>query len=716
MSESPDAGKTLVMRPKLRHDVVFLDAPAGAYLRGPDTAFLIKGKSAYRWLTSLSPYLTGEHTVAKLTETLDAGQRQTVLTLVRALLARGFAKDAGERGELPEALARRFAAQVEFVDHFADDPTGRFLRFHQARVTLGGSGQPLLAAARGLLRNGCVTLDLYPEDDPRAYDELLRADLAELRADGITAEATVHSGALTVTGADAVIYCTGPEGLSRLADLARTCHQDGPLLVPVYWDERRTVIGPALTAGQSPCWLCAQLRLTAAADPATSAQFWRQLAVSVGAPAALPEVTGRMVGNAAAFELFRMLTGALPADTATGVLLLDSTTLESTRERVLPHPACPVCRHVEVPTPQTPADIDEETTYQRAEVLVSPNAGVFTRFVDDPLEQAPLKTARLRLPGHDGPREVTAFDVHTVMAARLAAYRNAVRDHVSRYADPAGALTTSAAELRQRGAEPVAWTELDTCTGAAPEDSRRRWLPARVLDGSGEVWVPATLALPTGGQDPEGRAESTVAGAAVGATLDEVIDRGLADALAFHALISAMRGRSGPRPVSHEELAGDDDTAFLVKAAHRFGCRLTVVALPAAAPAHAVLAVTELPGTDRRHWALAGGFDPAATRLAAVRDAVGQIQVRHFERIDADLGDPVLRDFEPATLVADRAAVDSTDPVEAPAATDRAAVLAALARRSISALLVETTTRDIRASGAFRSGVVLLRHLGRTAD
>ncbi|GAA0406982.1 hypothetical protein GCM10009541_57650 [Micromonospora gifhornensis] len=712
MSESPDAGKTLAMRPKLRHDVVFLDAPAGAYLRGPDTAFLIKGKTAFRWLTSLSPYLTGEHTLAQLTDTLDPGQRQTVLTLVRALVARGFAKDAGDRTDLPAPLARRFAAQVEFVDHFADDPTGRFLRFHQAQVTLGGSGAPLLAAARGLLRNGCVTLDLYPEDDPHGYVEALRDDLAELRADGITAEAAVHSGALTVAAADAVIYCTGPDGLSRLADLARTCHRDGPLLVPVHWDAQRTAIGPIVASGQTPCWLCAQLRLTAAADPATSARFWRQLAVAVGAPAALPEVTGQMVGNAAAFELFRVLTGALAADTATGVLLLDSTTLESARERVLPHPACPVCRHVEVPTPEAPADIDDETTYQRAEVLVAPNAGVFTRFVDDPLEQAPLKTARLRLPGPDAPREVTAFDVHTVMGARLTAYRTAIRDHTSRYADPSGALITCAAELRERGADPVPWTELDTAAGAAPDDARRRWLPARVLGGSDEVWVPAALALPLGGHHGEGWAEPTTAGAAVAASLEEVIDRGLADALAYHALISAMRGWSVPRPISHEELTGYDDTAFVVKAAHRFGCRLTVVALPDAAPAHAVLAVTELPGTDHRYWALAGGFDPVATRLAAVRDAVGHIQVRHFEGTDADLGDPVLRDFEPATLVADVAALD---PTTIPAATDRAAVLAALAQRSMSALLVETTTRDIHASGAFRSGVVLLRHHGRTA-
>ncbi|MEV6813978.1 TOMM precursor leader peptide-binding protein [Micromonospora sp. NPDC051296] len=716
MSVSPDAGKTLGMRPKLRHDVVFLDAPAGAYLRGPDTAFLIKGRTAFRWLTSLSPYLTGEHTLAQLTDTLEPAQRQTVVTLIQALIARGFAKDAGDRTELAEPLARRFAAQIEFVDHFADDPTGRFLRFHRARVALGGGGAALLAAATGLLRNGCLALDLYPDDGPERYAEALRPDLAELRADGLPAEVNVHSGPLTTAGADAVVYCTGPDGLARLAELARACHRDGPLLVPVVWDDDRAVVGPTVAAGQTPCWLCAQLRLTAAADPAASAEFWRQLALgaAAGEPGSLPEVTGRMLGNAAAFELFRVLTGALAPDTAAGVLLLDASTLESTRERVLPHPGCPVCRHVEVPGTE-PSDGSDDGTYQRAEVLVAPNAGVFTRFVDDPLEQAPLKTARLRLPSRRGPREVSAFDVHTVMGARLAAYRVAVRDHAGRYADPSGAVTASAAELRDRGEHPVPWAQLDTAVGGPSGDPRRRWLPATVLGREEQVWVPAALALPSIGRGADDWVEPTVAGAAVAATIDGVIDQGLADALAYHALTSAIRGRSGRRVVSEEELVRDDDTAFVVKAAHRFGRRLSVLSLAGAEPAHAVLAVAELPGGGDRQWALAGGFDPVATRLAAALNAVGRVQVRHFEGIDADLGDPVLRDFDPATLTAGVTTTDAAR-ADAPAGTDRAAVLAALAERSISALLVETTTRDVRASGAFRSGVVLLRHHGRTAD
>ncbi|MFC5924080.1 TOMM precursor leader peptide-binding protein [Micromonospora vulcania] len=719
MSLPPDGAENLDVRPKLRHDVVFLDAPAGAYLRGPDTAFLIKGKSAFRWLTSLSPYLTGEHTVRQLTASLNQGQQQTVLTLVRALLARGFAKDAGDRTEVAEPVARRFAPQIEFVDHFVDDPTGRFLRFHDARVVLSGGGATLLAAASGLLRNGCLRLDLHPYDDPSRYAEALRPEVADLRADGLAAEVRVHDGPVELTGADAVVHCTDPTGLADLAELARVCHRDGPLLVPVVWDEDRAVVGPTVQPGRTPCWLCAHLRLNASAEATAAAEFWRQLAVGAGpdAPAPLPEVTARMLGNAVAFEVFRVLTGALSPDTAGGVLLLDRSTLESTREQVLPHPACPVCRDVDVPEPGWLGGTDDET-YQRAQALVSPNAGVFTRFVDDPLEQAPLKTARLRLPGRRGPREVTAFDVHTVLSARLAAYRVAVREHAARYADPHLGVLASAEQLRERGEHPVPWTELTGATGAVAYDPDRpvRWLSARVLGQPESVWVPAALALPTSAANGEGLAERTTAGAAAADSLDGVIDQGLADALAYHALTAAMRGDGGLVVLAEEELVADDDTAFVVKAAHRFGRQLAVYALPGAAPAHAVLAVTETPDGGDRDWRLAGGFDPVATRLTALRELVGRIQVRHFEGTDADLGDPVLADLDPATLTARAASAATAGDGTAGDGTDRAAVLAALAERRISALLVETTTRDVRASGAFRSGVVLLRHHGRAAD
>ncbi|MFD0599545.1 hypothetical protein ACFQZ4_50510 [Catellatospora coxensis] len=56
------------VRPRLRHDVVFADTGFGAFVRNTDTGFLIRGKSAYRWLATLVPYFDGQATVAELCE------------------------------------------------------------------------------------------------------------------------------------------------------------------------------------------------------------------------------------------------------------------------------------------------------------------------------------------------------------------------------------------------------------------------------------------------------------------------------------------------------------------------------------------------------------------------------------------------------------------------------------------------------------------------
>ena len=711
------------MRPKLRHDVVFLETPAGAYLRGADTAFQIKGRTAFRWLATLSPYLSGEHSLAQLCADLDDGQRQTVAALVRALAARGFIKDAGERSPIPDVLARRFASQIEFIDHFADDATGRFLRFHRSRVVLGGAGPTLLAAAVGLVRNGCAAVEVRPEDDPEPYRRALQTEAEQLRDDRVSVDVRVGDGQADwpVDGVDAIIYCADATNLPRVLELSRRCHNDGPLLVPVVWNSRRAVLGPTGGAGSTPCWLCAHLRLCANSEPAAAVESWRHLALGpVGVePATADEVAAQMVGNAAAFELFRALTGALPPETASSVVVLDLSTLESTRERALRHPQCPVCRDAPgEAAPPTSDPLTEEDAYQRCEVLVSPNTGVFTRFVDDPLEQAPLKTARLRVPpvvGAASAREITAFDVHSVLAARLRAYRVAVRDYVSRVAEPDGAVVASAAELATDARTPVPWNEVVTSSGAVPyaPDRRLTWLPARVLGGEQTVWVPAALALPLSAANRDGYAERTVAGAAAGSTAQEVTTDGLVSAVAYEALQAVMRGRASLAPLSEVELIDDDDTALLVKAAHRFGRRIQVFAA-VSAPAHVVIAVSELPDGGRPLWTVGAAPVARQARLAAVRDLVGMMQVRHFENAEADLGLPLLADFDPRTALAAPGASRAAAPAVADLTVDE--ILAALAARGLTAVQVDITTRDIRASGAMSAGAVLLWRRGSAAD
>jgi bacteriocin biosynthesis cyclodehydratase domain-containing protein len=704
--------------PKLRHDVVFSRAPTGAHLRDADAAIVIKGRTAFDWLTALIPYLDGRHPVREICAGLDHDQQQTALSVLRALLSRGFAKEGGHSTQIDDRLVRRFASQVEFIDHFADDGTGRFLRFHTAAVTLSGRGDTLRAAVAGLLRNGCAQLDVYPEDDPAGYRDLcLEAD--ESRSDGVPVDLRIHADPGDGTRhADAIIYCGDASTLGRLRELATRCHADGPLLLPVFWHGGRAVVGPTAGLGQAPCWLCTQLRITAGADPANTG-FWRDLPVgATGRDSALvDETAARMIGNAAAFELFRALTGACEPETASSVVILDLATLESFRERVLPHPACPICRKTPVldvaAGPTSTAATDEEV-YNRASVLVSDHAGVFSRFVDDALEQAPLKTARLVVPTDGGRREITAFDVHTVMNARLNAYRVAVQQYVAALPRPDDGVVATYAELVAAGREPVPWRELVIGSGVPfHAESRLRWLPARVLGGAETVvWVPAAAALPCSPENVLGLAERTMAGSAAGASLDEVVERGLASAIGHAALVAAIRGDGGLTEISEEALTADADTTFVIKGARRLGYRPRAFALSGAHPIPAVVAVASVvgvgPDTDYGPpvWTFACGFSAIGTRLAALRDLVGRLQTRQFERADADLGDPPLAGFDPDVVLS--AARDTA--VGPTPDTNLDDVISILGRRGQRALLVETTTRDLTVTGAFRTGSILLWH------
>ncbi|MFD1271516.1 hypothetical protein ACFQ51_04585 [Streptomyces kaempferi] len=81
-------------------------------------------------------------------------------------------------------------------------------------------------------------------------------------------------------------------------------------------------------------------------DAADSAELWASVgpAAPLGAPA--PDLTGPlagMLGNLLAFEVFRLTTEALPAETRHQIVVQDLDSLDVLTEPLLPHPRCPYC-------------------------------------------------------------------------------------------------------------------------------------------------------------------------------------------------------------------------------------------------------------------------------------------------------------------------------------------------------------------------------------
>src|SRR4051812_43953930 len=291
-----------VVRPRLRRDTAFLQTATGTYVRNGDGALLLKGKSSYRLLSIVGRYLNGERTVEELCADLPSEQREAVTQLVSALLDNGLAKNVEPEAteELDEPLRTRFAAQIAFIDHFTDAPIRRFSAFRRSRVLLGGGGAALVAAGRGLLRNGLEHLAVV-----RAAPELAN--------EGFDAEVEVVSEA-AVDGYDVVAYCGIDGDLAIAYDLNRQCIRAGvPFLASVLIGQT-AVLGPFARPGGA-CWCCALLRLGDNVDPAVVADVWRTLAVGVSARRRTPmsAAVSQMLGNAMAFEIFSRLAGGVPA-------------------------------------------------------------------------------------------------------------------------------------------------------------------------------------------------------------------------------------------------------------------------------------------------------------------------------------------------------------------------------------------------------------------
>ena len=713
------------IHPRLCNDVVFLRVETGIYLRSSDSACVLKGPGAYEWMSILGPRMTGELSIAELCDGLDEKRRKTAVGLMRTLLDRGFARHTPppDTATLPAPVLDMFGPQINFVEHFmhTDEhrPEELFARFRTSRVLVAGPRSATAGAAvRGLLNNGLAEVTL---EDP-AWQSEFDADLAALAAAGTPARVVpLHGAPVDVSAFDAIVYVEGGSHAAALLGLTeqvmRAGAGDGPRLFPVVTDGERAVMGPISGPAEQPCWVCTQLRLSANSDPRLAADFWRGLAVAHPQTddAGMSSIAQGMIGNAVAFGVFRMRTGQLRADDERHAVIQDLTTLESHRERVLPHPGCPMPhRGAESDGAASAAPVEDDEAYGRASVLVSPNVGIMSGWTDESIPQIPLKTGRVRLgPAgslRDGAREITAYDIETILVARTRAVRSAVSAYVGRLGPVGAGRTASASDDVADSAEAprrVAPERLTPYSGLPSLDAERdhAWLPAVSLHDATAWQVPAAAVYPLSPANAERSFEPTSSGAAAGWTIESVQERGLCSALAHRGVVGAVRSSAPPTRLGETLLASDDQVAFVLGSLKHIDRQARVYALPGAAPAFAALAVVDGANGNPPDWAVGSGLCARDAVRAAVLDAVGQAVNRHYEGTPVDTGDRLLADFDPRVLADTGDACDwSFD--EAPVAL--ADALASLDASGTRALFADTTTIDLSAVRGMVTGTVLL--------
>ncbi|TGN79170.1 TOMM precursor leader peptide-binding protein [Streptomyces bauhiniae] len=719
-------------RPRIRRDVLFTRTPDGVLFHNAHGGFNVVTRSAYRFAALIVPHLDGERRVEELCAGLGDKQRDMVVQLVRALYARGFARDAGPRptgSALSPQVTARFAHQLDYLDHYADDAHGRFARYRDTRVAVLGDDEMAGWAALGLLRNGLATVAVTVEDAAEgALDHEPRSTGLDVEVAGLTeagcAPTLVRLGGGTLGWADLdgwdTVLVTGAGAPAQLLRLLSEGVPDGRRLLGAWTFGERAVVGPVMTAGTPGCWSCAALRLGAGADAADSADLWSGLgpAAPVGTPARVP--TGPlagMLGNLLAFEVFRLVTEALPAETRNQVIVQDLNSLDVLAEPLLPHPRCRFCAsgelkaadgaalrvpHADDEPAVLPADgpADEAAAkgalaaLELRDVLVREAAGVFGGYADDDWEQTPLKVSTVRLGVSPGRvREVSAIDVHHVAGARLAALFRGAEVYAEHVVPP---------RVGGEGSR-VAPAELALSSGLeAPVDQVAAWSEATSLLDGRAVLVPTGAVRTLGGWNDQGLFERTSAGTGAAGTARAALARALRSALTHDALRRAIRRAAPVRLLDLNSLTEDAELLFLLSSAENLGVTVEVLDLTEGAAALPVaLARCTDPESGAVRWAPGSGLRPREAVLEALRDLLGAEQMRRAGA-EPDLGDPLWADLEAAALVPEGEPV----PLRADG-TDWAKVLDALAAAGRDAFAVPVAAPDL-AAGEIHAVRVLL--------
>ncbi|MFJ4970987.1 TOMM precursor leader peptide-binding protein [Streptomyces sp. NPDC088755] len=710
-------------RPRIRRDVLFTETPGGVLFHNADGGFHLTGRTAYRFASLVVPHLTGQHRLDELCAGFGPAQRVMAAELVRTLYARDFARDipeagtdpAGDDGLSPE-IAERFAAQIAYVDHYTDDARARFLRYRTTRVAVLGNDETARWCALSLLRNGCARIGTTTTADATAHDDIT-AEAAGADAQAETVGAGADAGWADLEGYDVVVV-TGSGAGARTHRLLAAGVPEGVTLIPAWLFGRRLVVGPLSTATSTGCWSCALLRLGSNVDPGTAAELWSEAAGAVPSCGdALSGPVAAMVGNLVGYEIFRLTTGALPAETDGQVLVQDLQSLDVMAEPVQPHPRCARCaaRAADgtaepvpalpdalappvTPTVETARDAEAlvEELNRVGTALVRPYTGIFRRYDDEELTQTPLKLSRVEVAlGGGVRRRIAAFDVHHLAGARMRALHAAAEayvEHVVPLPAPDGprqavrtlgpaALTTGGGT----GAEPTAWAAATSLTTKEP------------------VHVPAAALRPFGPHNRDRAHLASRAGSGAGGSAAEAAGQALLSALAHDALLRAVRGTTQVSPVA----AGgtDPELVFLLRSAANLDIAVELLDLGEAerTSAHVVLAREADAPSAQGRWAAGAGLSLRVAAACALRDLLGQVQLAAEDPGAAvDLGDPLVGDLAPAAIAVGGESLAVGGPE-----TTFDAVLERLRSAGRDALYVGTTPADLPA-GSIATARVLL--------
>ncbi|MFC4534183.1 hypothetical protein [Sphaerisporangium dianthi] len=433
---------------------------------------MLRGRQAYAWLSRLAPALTGEHSLAELTERLPGDKRDMVESLVRRLAEQRFIVDARRSRPhgLTEAERRTYAEEIAFIGYVLDSPEWRFERVRLSHLVLTGEGPLLTALLAACAGSGWRRITAVCSDTAA-----MRGTADEARRDPGQQIHIVPFAGDPLPGAiagDADVLLQVSTDIGTLVRTARACEAAG---IPVgqvlvrpteVWLDQ--VGRPSVTAVESG-W-----HRLAALPAATPRHSGEDLLVGP-----LPEVVAAMP----ALACFSHLTGldAASPDQKPGLTRVDLRNLDTVPHRFLPHPRAGTWTDLQAVTrtdahAQTQTDSHAETrTDARAETRTNARAETRTD------ARAQIRTdTRARIRRARGPEAVSVLVESLAAAAALDA--GEVLDRAAEAIDSRlGLIGTLDEEGLTQTPLPVCQARVSDPLGALPH-----WAPPPQVVGWGE--------------------------------------------------------------------------------------------------------------------------------------------------------------------------------------------------------------------------------------
>lgn len=398
------------MRLKVKRDTFFLPDPnRGVYFRNNLSSFRMVGSTIDKWVEMLIPMFNGEYTLRDLTDSLPEPHRDRVYEIAEALYRNGFVQDVSQdrTHQLEDAILKKYASQIEFLDSFTDSSAYRFQAYRQAKVLAIGSGPFFVSLVSALIESGLPKFHMFITESAPTNRQRLKELIAHARKTdpeiAIEEVNQLKEGMREIVQPFHYILYVSQEGdIEELLALNQICKEEKKMLLPAICIQHVGLAGPLVHPDSKACWESAWRRIH-------ESVFCKDDQLSTYSPTA-----GAMLANVIAFELFKENTRITKSEQNNQFFQLDLDTMEGNWQSFMPHPL--VTEHAvaewvqdfDLRISQRSSNGEANGLFLFFSRITSKESGIFHIWEEGDLIQLPLSQCRVQTvnPLSDGPAEL----------------------------------------------------------------------------------------------------------------------------------------------------------------------------------------------------------------------------------------------------------------------------------------------------------------------